>query len=269
METRFTSEELRRIDLAEGAAYASLYRAAASDLGTGSQLIGDVTLIWHPSEHEAGYNCLVNFHLSDDLDRVYELGSDILRSVGSRVIGVPIDERVISWATDEKIASLGLEYQSDEVIWGRALLPWQIFPFPGPPPGIDVRQSELPMAELQRLINLGWGLEPDNPRGVLYSHAPLIPDWKVYIAWSGEEVAGISVFCEYESVGLLMLAVVQPGFRGMGLQSYFIAERLAESATRGCTIAISETNDDNASPRNLQRAGFAHSVTRRIYSREL
>jgi len=266
---RFRPEQLRRIDLAEGAAYAVLYRAAAPDLGTGSTRLGDVTLIWHPGEDEAGYNCLVNFHLADNLDQIYDQGFATLKDAGSPVIGVPIDDRVISWATAEKIESLGLEYQSDEVIWGRELLPEQDFPFPDPPQGIEVRQSELQMSELQRLINLGWGLEPDNPRGVLYSHAPLLPDWKVYVAWAGVKVAGISVFCAYESVGLLMLAVVLPGYRGKGLQSFFIAERLAESFTRGCTIAISETNDDNSSPRNLQRAGFEHCVTRRIFSRAI
>lgn len=269
MATQFTTDQLRRIDLAEGSAYEALYRAAAPDLGTGSLRLGDVTLIWHPSEEEAGYNCLVNFHLADDLDRVYEQGVAILKRTGSSVIGVPIDDRVSGWATDEKIDSLGLVYQSDEVIWGRALLLQQEFTFPEPPQGIEVRQSNLPKGELQRLINLGWGLEPDDPRGVLYSHAPLIPDWKVYVAWADNEVAGVSVFCSYESVGLLMLAVVLPGYRGRGLQSFFISERLAESAASGCTLAISETNDDNASPRNLQRAGFEHCETRRIFSRPI
>lgn len=264
-----SGSQRRRVDLAEGLAYETLYRVAAPVLKTGSARLGDVTLIWHPNEDEAGYNCLVNFHLATDPEVVFQAGVEILRSVGSNVIGVPIDSRVAGWATREKIASTGLEYQSDEVIWGRKLRPDQFVQHPETPDGIDIVPDEIGRDELALLINVGWGLEPDDPRGILYSHAPEIPGWKTYLAMADREVAGVSIYCSYEQVGLLMLAIVLPHFRGRGLQSYFIAERLAESAARGCTLAISETNDDNASPRNLQRAGFQHWVTRRIFKRSI
>lgn len=135
--------------------------------------------------------------------------------------------------------------------------------------GITISSPEIPREKFATLINTAWDLQPDDPRGVLYSFAPYVSGWKIYVASKGDEIAGISVFCSYESVGLLMLAVVMPSFRGFGLQSWFIAERLAEATARGCTLAISETNDDNASPRNLQRAGFEHWITREVYRRSL
>lgn len=264
-----SAEELKRIERAEADAYEALFAVAGPRLGTGSQRLGDALVIWHPSEDEAGYNCVINFHLSQNLDVTYDEASRLVRESGARVFGVPIDERVASWATAEQIANRELTYQSDEVIWARRIDTNDSIAHPLTPDGISVAPSDLEPVELQRIVNIAWGLDDDDPRGVLYSFSPDVPGWKTYLARSGNEIAGFSVFCSYRQVGLLMLAVVMPIFRGRGLQSFFIQERLAEAADRGCNVAMSETNDKNASPRNLERAGFHTCITRQVFSQPI
>lgn len=78
MDRLLSPDERLRVDLAEGLAYQALYAAASSVLKTGSQRLGDVTLLWHPLEDEAGYNCLVNFHLAADFDATFAEGQSIL-----------------------------------------------------------------------------------------------------------------------------------------------------------------------------------------------
>ena len=230
-----TDAELRRIYHAEARAYEELYTASAAKLGTGSERIGESTAIWYPEGEEAGYNCLVNFHLAADKDSVFEQGLARIERAGSKTFGIPVDERVSNWATAERIGKLGLTFESTETIWGRRIDPTQKPDRPALPGGFAIGPVELAEEELTRLINLGWNLEPDDARGKLFSTSIRILDWTVIVVHRGGEVAGISVLCCYEEVGILMLAVVLPDFCGRGRQSWFIAERLAGAASRGAT----------------------------------
>jgi ribosomal protein S18 acetylase RimI-like enzyme len=69
-------------------------------------------------------------------------------------------------------------------------------------------------------------------------------------------------------VALFMVAATAPEFRGRGLQRALIARRYAAALAAGATIGIAETVDDNASPRNFQRAGFRLVHRRLMYRTE-
>lgn len=265
-----TADERRRIDRADVSAYERLYAAAASTLGTGSAWRGQMLAMWYPGEREAGYNYLNNLHLATDLDLAFADGLATIRAAGALSIGIPIDERVDHWATPARLAALGLSHESDENIWARRIGPGDAAD-PEPPTGLTIAREDLAQDHLEAVINRGWDMPPGHNRGRLFAFARQIPEWKWWIARDeGGEVAAVSLLIDdTEAVGYCFLTMVMPEFRGRGLQTYFIRSRLAEAARAGCTLAMTETDDDNASPRNMQRAGFRLAVRRRIYSRSL
>jgi GNAT superfamily N-acetyltransferase len=264
---RLTAGELRRIDMAEARLYERLYAAASPTLGTGSRRFGDMLAIWYPTEREAGYNYLMNFHLAPDPDLGFELGLTAIRRAGAAVFSIPVDERVSTWATDEKIRALGLTHESDENIWARRIDPAHAGAAPPRPLGFDISTEAPPEADLARTINFGWGLPVDHTRGKLFACAVRLPDWHVIIARHDGAVAGVTILVEDGGIAYLLLSVVRPKYRGRGLQTFFIQHRLHVAADHGCDLAVTETNDDNASPRNMQRAGFHLAVQRRVYAR--
>lgn len=264
-----SEEDRLSIDLSEADAFSALFEAARPHLGTGSTDVFGARAIWNPVESEAGYSYLVNMHLASDLDAAYARGLEIMREAGCSIYGIPVDNRISAWASEAKLAALGLTYESDELIWARPVHPDDLDLSPGPPAGIEVGTGDIDEVDLREVINRGWDLPPGHTRGTLYASALRCEGWLVYVPRVDGEIAGLSVYCSYRGVGLLMLAIVLPEFRGRGLQTYFIRERIAESARRGCRFVISETNDDNASPRNLQRAGLRLEISRRVFSRPL
>lgn len=265
-----TPDELRRIDLADAAAYERLYAVAAPSLGTGSRRIGETLAIWYPSEPEAGYNYLMNFHRAPDLDGAYEAGLEAIRTAGSTVFGVPVDERVAGWASPERLSALGLAFESDECIWVRRIGPADVDHLPEPTSGMTIARERPSAADLVSWIARGWDLPDGHTRAKLFACAVEIPEWKIWVAREGDAIAGVSILMDdVERVGYLLLTVVMPAFRGRGLQGSFIRLRLAEAARQGCTLAMTETDDDNASPRNMRRAGFRLCVRRRVYARSV
>lgn len=265
----WTPDELSRIDRLEASAFSALFAAAAPELGTGTQPIGDVLAMWHPLEAEAGYSYLLNFHLATDPDDTFERGVSLLREHNAPIIGIPVERRNTGWGTDEHLSELGLTYESDELIWAARIDAARHARRPDAPAGFEIVESGIEIDELAVLINEAWELPAGHSRGTLYASCLRIPDWFVLGVREAGELAGVMVASFAHGVCYLMLAMVRERYRGRGLQSYFIARRLHEGAVRGCDLAISETNDDNASPRNLQRAGFSTCIARRVYSRSL
>ena len=72
-----------------------------------------------------------------------------------------------------------------------------------------------------------------------------------------------------EGVAVCAVAATDPSFRGRGVQGTLIARRLRDGIVAGCDLATVETVADNASPRNVRRAGFDLIERRRIYAKVL
>jgi ribosomal protein S18 acetylase RimI-like enzyme len=85
-----------------------------------------------------------------------------------------------------------------------------------------------------------------------------------YLARVGGEVAGGASLRIFEGVAQLCGAATLPAYRRRGIQSALLRYRLAESARRGCDVAVVTTTPGSKSQQNVQRAGFELLYARAI-----
>ena len=85
-----------------------------------------------------------------------------------------------------------------------------------------------------------------------------------YLARVDAEVAGGASLRIFEGVAQLCGAATLPAYRRRGIQSALLRYRLAESARRGCDVAVVTTMPGSKSQQNVQRAGFELLYARAI-----
>ena len=85
-----------------------------------------------------------------------------------------------------------------------------------------------------------------------------------YLARVGADVAGGASLRTFEGVAQLCGAATLPEYRRRGIQSALLRYRLAESARRGCDVAVVTTMPGSKSQQNVQRAGFELLYARAI-----
>lgn len=85
-----------------------------------------------------------------------------------------------------------------------------------------------------------------------------------YLARVGNDVAGGASLRIFEGVAQLCGAATLPAYRRRGIQSSLLRFRLAESARRGCDVAVVTTMPGSKSQQNVQRAGFELLYARAI-----
>lgn len=96
------------------------------------------------------------------------------------------------------------------------------------------------------------------------------PGWIHLGAWWGGELAGVAALYHEGSAAWLGFGCVREAFRGRGIQSALIGERLRRARDLGCAVAAAETGDWSggrppASMRNLFRYGFEPRYRRPDY----
>jgi ribosomal protein S18 acetylase RimI-like enzyme len=89
-----------------------------------------------------------------------------------------------------------------------------------------------------------------------------------YVARVGDAVAGGASLRLFEGVAQLCGAATLPAYRRRGIQTALLSRRLAESAQRGCDIAVVTTSPGSKSQQNVQRAGFELLYARAILVRD-
>ncbi len=85
---------------------------------------------------------------------------------------------------------------------------------------------------------------------------PKRPELKCLFAKLHGDAAGIAMLYFHERIACLCAGAVLPWFEKLGLQSILIHERLRLGRHRGCDLAVSWTEDNTQSHRNLVRLGF-------------
>ena len=85
-----------------------------------------------------------------------------------------------------------------------------------------------------------------------------------YLARAAGDVAGGASLRICEGVAQLCGAATLPAYRRRGIQSSLLRHRLAESARRGCDVAVVTTAPGSKSQQNVQRAGFELLYARAI-----
>jgi GNAT superfamily N-acetyltransferase len=126
-------------------------------------------------------------------------------------------------------------------------------------PGVEVR----PVApgDIDRFgetLLRGFGV----PEFVLRQEVETVRHWTDLSGWFlleanvDGEPAGGAVLTVPDGVAYLAYASTLPAFRGRGVQSALLAERLRLAAEAGCDLVVSLAEFDSPSARNLQRVGL-------------
>ena len=259
--------ERARIHAADIAAYGTMFRAGAATVGSGCVEIDGALAMWNPQDESAAYNCLLEFEAAPDPDAAWIAGEAAARAGGARVFGVGITPERRGWATPDRLRSRGLIHEYEELVWARHLdEPIERRTLP---PGLAIHTEDLDPELFAQVLNRGWDLPEHHGRGWLYAATLGLPGWTHYLALVDGAPAGGACLCVHEDVALFMVAATDSAFRGRGIQTAFIARRLADAIASGCNIAATETVDENASPRNFKRAAFTLVVRRDMYRKEL
>lgn len=269
-----TPEEAAAVHTADLAAYGGMFAAASPVIGSGRAFIGGAhgaMAMWNPRDESSAYNTLISFETADDPDRAWQEGRAAAKAGGATVFGVGLIEECYAWGTPARLAEHQLELEYEELVWARRFDEDGSSPRDRPmelPPGIAILTDGLNREVVAQTMNRGWEVSPDHGRGPLYAATLGEPGWTHYLALvDGAPAAAGALFCTGE-VALFMVAATAPEFRGRGLQQAFIARRYADALAAGATIGVAETVDDNASPRNFQRAGFRLVHRRLMYKTE-
>ena len=268
-EGSFSADERLRLHQADLTAYRGLYEVAAPSLGSGSVDIDGALAIWNPDDEDPSFNYLTGFEMVSDPDAAWATAEAAARSGGARVFGVGLTAERLAWATPERIDRLGLSYDSDEIVWAAHLSPDRVPPRRALTESITLRSDDVDPVIFARALNRGWELPDGHGRGRLYAAAIGAPGWTHYLSMADGEPAGGSALYNDGGVGIFMVAATDPRFRGRGIQTALIGQRLVDAAAAGSDLLMTETVSGNASPRNFERAGFVEIARRRIYARRL
>ncbi len=261
------ADERERMHHADIAAYGAMYRAGAATIGSGCADVNGALAMWNPGDESAAYNCLIAFETAPDPDRTWAMGEAAARAGGARVFGVGVTPERRDWATAHRLAALGLTYEYEEIVWAHRLNGSEALP--PVPEAVTLRTEGIDPVLFARVLNRGWELPEHHGRGSLYAATLGRPGWIHYLALVNGAAAGGACLFVHEGVALCMVAATDSAYRGRGIQTAFIARRLADAIAAGCNLAATETVEENASPRNFQRAGFRFVLRRAMYRTEL
>ncbi|ANS75926.1 hypothetical protein AWM70_16135 [Paenibacillus yonginensis] len=89
----------------------------------------------------------------------------------------------------------------------------------------------------------------------------ILPHFRNYLAYIGNEIAGIGSLFIHEREGYLANDYTFPEYRGMGCQKALIARRLAEAAKLGLTSVYTDVRFGSASHENMRLLGFEQVFT--------
>jgi GNAT superfamily N-acetyltransferase len=83
-----------------------------------------------------------------------------------------------------------------------------------------------------------------------------------FLAFVDNQVAGGGALIIHDGVCGLFGASTLPDFRGRGVQTELLRERIAFAIRQGCDLAVSIAQPGSTSHRNIERAGFQVAYTR-------
>jgi hypothetical protein len=92
-----------------------------------------------------------------------------------------------------------------------------------------------------------------------------MPGSLCYLAFAGSQAVAAGAMAMHGGLATLFADSTTPGFRGIGLQSALIRERLRASV--GCDLATASTLPGSLSQRNYERNGFQVAYTKAILVR--
>ncbi len=134
-----------------------------------------------------------------------------------------------------------------------------------PANGIEVRRVKQEEAPMWSRLCARVFFEDQAPRFSDFFLPWAAPEHPLALAaFAGKEmvaVAGGLVVAEHKIAGFFGAATL-PGYRGRGIQTAFMQERLRLAQQAGCSLAVTLTMPGTTSQRNVERAGFRTAYTK-------
>lgn len=118
------------------------------------------------------------------------------------------------------------------------------------------------------VLNLGFGI-PTDALDALRANQSFwcdVPNWRLLLARIDDEPAGAAVLAVSEDIAYLAAAATLPRFRGQGVHSALIAERLKLARAGGCNQVTGQAEAGSTSQCNQQRAGLGIVHTKCVWT---
>jgi ribosomal protein S18 acetylase RimI-like enzyme len=94
-----------------------------------------------------------------------------------------------------------------------------------------------------------------------------MPGSLCYLAFAGNQAVAAGAMAMHGGLATLFADSTTPGFRGIGLQSALIRERLRAALAAACDLTAASTLPGSVSQRNYERNGFQVAYTKAILVR--
>lgn len=262
------SETASRAIRAETEAFLDLYRAGAERWSTSHDSFDGVHVAWSPEDYDPAFSPVLNLSDARQKETTLLTLEQLGRERRMPRIGINGNPEIDEWASSGRASARGYELDSQELFWAMPLAGG--VDSPDLPEATEVQLCSSEDADLfARTLNTGFGLPEHDVRGHVFSSAAGRGRWTHYLARIDGQPAATSALFMAGDVAQLFVTTTVPEFRGRGLQTYLIRRRLADALGAGCTLAITQTVTDNASPRNMSRQGFHLLYQRTIWGKRL
>ena len=155
------------------------------------------------------------------------------------------------------LAERGYRVNEWQLVWTRNVPAESLGP---PAPDLTVRRVRAGEEELYCRVVMAGALETEDvPAAAIELILPMAfaDGYELYLAWLGDEAIGAATLCFAEGVAFVNGSAVRPAFRRRGAQGSLIRVRLDRARELGFSLACSSTMPGTASPRNMERHGFA------------
>ena len=119
-------------------------------------------------------------------------------------------------------------------------------------------------------INSGFGV-PDEVLPILRTNQSFwcdAPNWRLLLARVDGQPAGAAVLSVHAETAYLAAAATLPKFRGEGIHTALISERLKLAIEAGCTAVTGQAEAGSTSQGNQQRAGLGIVHTKCIWTNQ-
>jgi ribosomal protein S18 acetylase RimI-like enzyme len=264
----FTEAERDRLTKIETKVYRDLYRIAQPRFGSGWIEVDAASAVWMPGDEDPDCSCIVGLGDCADPARVVAEIEAAARAGGATILAVDPGRADAPKLGHDWLVARGFEPAYKECVWARSLS--RPMEPPPAPEGVTLRRPTKDEADLYAwTLNTGFGYPPDHVRGQAVALAIGAPGWFHYLVEVDSEPAGASCMMTVDGVAHLLMAATIPAYRGRGAQRLVVHQRLLDGVNAGCDAAASITVADNASPRNMGRAGFELLHERWLYAKQL
>lgn len=245
-------------------AYADLYQAA-NQAGAGREWIGEALAVWNPLDDSPAYSCLMGAEFTADPLVAWQAAQAIASRQVNGAFGLMVSPELRQKVPVPNLEELGLSFSEAESVWARPFVERESDEVATPAGGV-LQVGGCDPRGFATVLNAGWELPADHGRGLLYAASTGLPGWTHYLGLVDDAPVAAAVLAIYDGLALCMVATTLPAWRGQGWQTTMLRRRLADAVAAGCTAALVETVADNASARNVERAGFELLHTREIWS---